>query len=472
VFISPRSCLTSAMLALCASAFGSGAMGKEPPVKVMGISPAAEAVPALGNRLLPLESELTPGDAAPVYLRLASTLADDAQSGLVAKAKTWLDLPLEQFPVKEARTFLVGWRRELAQLEYGARRETCTWNYTLFEEREHITEVVLADAKSMLMWARLLALEARVEIFGRHFGTAARAIETGLSVGRHVGDGPFFINAVIGNASARLMLDQVEDLISQPGAPSLYWSLTALPRPLIGIRKSVAHEYKMFEWLLPEMTDLEAGRSAAEWASRLARFHGRLLKLKATYEPRDKGESSPYNWAGLSDNLPDFKQWVLPHAKEYFEARKGKSDDEMILRFFGGRYHELYDDMYKAGYLPFSEAEPVYARGWKQLEAVNKGPLFIFASLIASVQAAHRAEATLDRKVAMLRVAEALRLHAGVTGRLPDSLDQVKVVPIPIDPYSGRAFGYELKGGTAELIGRMPEGREGMGLTYRITLRN
>ena len=80
----------------------------------MVIGPAAEAVPALRNRLLPLESELTPGDAAPIYLRLASGLASDAQSSLVAKAKTWLDLPLEQFPAKEVRTFLAGWRRELA----------------------------------------------------------------------------------------------------------------------------------------------------------------------------------------------------------------------------------------------------------------------------------------------------------------------------------------------------------------------
>ena len=47
---------------------------------------------------------------------------------------------------------------------------------------------------------------------------------------------------------------------------------------------------------------------------------------------------------------------------------------EMILRFFGGRYHELYDDMYKAGYLTISEAEPFYARGLKQLESVKKGP--------------------------------------------------------------------------------------------------
>ena len=165
---------------------------------------------------------------------------------------------------------------------------------------------------------------ARVEIFEHHFGTAARVIETGLSLSRHVGDGPFFINVVIGVASARIMLDQVEDLISQPGAPSLYWSLTALPRPFIGIRKSIANEYKMFEWLLPEMTDLESARSPAEWAARVARFHGRLLKMRASYQPLAKVEPNSNKWAELSDNLADFKKWVLPHAKEYLEARQGQ----------------------------------------------------------------------------------------------------------------------------------------------------
>ena len=37
---------------------------------------------------------------------------------------------------------------------------------------------------------------------------------------------------------------------------------------------------------------------------------------------------------------------------------KAGNDDEMILKFFGGSYRDLYDDVYKAGYLPFFEAEP------------------------------------------------------------------------------------------------------------------
>ena len=460
--------------ALSATLLAFDATGAEPKIKIMSISKAPEPVPALGNRLLPLESELTPGDAAPIYLRLAAGVTTDAWSKLESNSKAWLELPFDQFPAKEARTFLDGWRGKLAQLEFGAHRETCSWNYSLLEEREHIVDLELADAQSMRTWSKLLALQARAEISERHFARAARAIQTGMSFSRHVGDGPFFINALIGTASARFMLDQVDDLISQPGAPSLYWSLTALPRPLIGIRKSMAQEYKICERLLPEMTDLEQPRSDAEWAARLARFHARIIKIRAGYTVRDKSRHDAGGEGEFRENLAEFKVWALPKAKAYLEARQDKvvarNDDEMILKYFGGSYRDLYDDIHKAGYLAFFEAEPVYRRGEQQLISAKNGPLRFFAEMISNVRGVHRADAMLDRKVAMLRVVEALRLHAGVAGRLPDSLDQVKVVPIPIDPFTGKPFHYEATGESAELVSEIP-GSPVFGFTYRFTLR-
>ena len=281
-----------------------------------------------------------------------------------------------------------------------------------------------------------------------------------MAFSRHVADGPFFINFLIGCASAHFMLDQVDDLISQPGAPSLYWSLTALPRPLLSLRKSMDQEYKLCERLLPEMTDLEPARSDAEWASRLASFHDRIKRIRASYGMRE-------NAGRFNDKIADFREWVLPQAKAYFQARPGKvavrNDDEMILKFYGGRYRELYDDIYTAGYLPYFEAVPFYERGKRQLFAVKNGPLSLFAELIASIESVHSHVARHDRKVAMLRVVEALRLHAGATGRLPASLAEVKVVPIPTDPLFGKAFEYVQSGETAELSSAGQKTRIGSG---------
>jgi len=379
----------------------------------------------------------------------------------------WLDLPLDQFPAAEADELLDSWRQRLLQIEYGAHRQSCEWNYTLFEQSDHVIDVLLPDAQMMRYLTRILGVKARLEITKKHHGEAARTIETGLAFSQHVANGPFLINALIGVASAQVMLARVEELVSLPDAPNLYWSLTALPRPLISMRKAITNEYKMCEWMLPEMTDLGRDRTSGEWAALVARLHGRMVKLMANYRI---GEIDP-----KGRELPGFREWVLPEAREYAKSRMGKieglNDDQMILMYFGGKYRDLYDDVYKACYLPFPEAKRFYAQGQQQLLGVKQGPLRLFDALIANVDAGHRAEAILDRKVAALRVVEGLRLHAAIAGRLPQSLDEVKVVPIPNDPVSGQPFEYRFADGTATLVSRMPDGQESLGLTYRITLR-
>lgn len=52
----------------------------------------------------------------------------------------------------------------------------------------------------------------------------------------------------------------------------------------------------------------------------------------------------------------------------------------------------------------------------------------------------------------MLRLLEALRLYAAQhDARLPDRLDDVTEVPIPIDPVTGRPFEYRRDGAKARL---------------------
>src|SRR5262249_39732873 len=148
----------------------------------------------------------------------------------------------------EARKFLEPWGWRIAQLGYAARRRTCDWNYTLPEEKERAIEILLPDAQEMRQWSRLLALKARVEIAERDFAAAARTIETGLAFSRHLAEGPFLINALIGIASAQTFLDRLDEFVAQPGAPNLYWSLAALPGPLVGIRKAIESEQRLVEY--------------------------------------------------------------------------------------------------------------------------------------------------------------------------------------------------------------------------------
>ena len=72
----------------------------------------------------------------------------------------------------------------------------------------------------------------------------------------------------------------------------------------------------------------------------------------------------------------------------------------------------------------------------------------------------------------MLRAIEALRMHAAAHGgQLPDSLDQVTVVPVPLDPGTGKPFEYHRDGATATLVSRLPGEPRTPGLRYRVTVR-
>jgi hypothetical protein len=66
-------------------------------------------------------------------------------------------------------------------------------------------------------------------------------------------------------------------------------------------------------------------------------------------------------------------------------------------------------------------------------------------------------QAALDRRLACLRVIEAIRLHAAANGgKLPARLDEITEVPLPVDPMTGRSFDYEAHEDQAVLSGRPP----------------
>ena len=59
----------------------------------------------------------------------------------------------------------------------------------------------------------------------------------------------------------------------------------------------------------------------------------------------------------------------------------------------------------------------------------------------------------MERDFTSLRIIEALRLYAyNHEGKLPESLDDIKEVPIPqSNPLTGKPFSYRLEGDTAVL---------------------
>ena len=468
-----RLTLAAFAVALAASPARSADPADEPKVTILSVSPKAANPEPLHPRLLPLESERTPGDAVPIYLRLGAEQQDAALKAINDKSTAFLDGPFADFPVAEARGFVDQWAGKLKQIEFAARRKTAEWNYTLDEQREDAIEILLPDVQEMRTWGWLLAIKARVEIAEKKLDEAARTIETGLSMSRQIAEGPFLINALVGTAMAANFLNRVEEFIAQPGAPNLYWPLTALPRPLVSCRKGMDTEHVMGVFLVPEIADPTAKRTEAEWSSLVMRLHGRWNRLAVMVTQGTEGPkpASP----AVDVDFAKFRATALVEAKAVLKDRgittETMTDDQAIIVAIAAEYRESNDMVFRAYYLPYPEAIPFHAAAAARNKAAKGQVAKLFALIAPAIGHAHLAEARLDRRVAGLRAVEALRMQAAKDGgKLPETLAKVTIVPVPNDPVTGKPFESRRDGDAVTITS--PSGPRDPGLFYRVILRD
>ncbi len=445
--------------------------------KELSLSAAAEPVPALTYRLIPAAFELNPGDAAPIYLRIRHELRDESFNEISSRETEWMSLPLRNFPTAEARKFVDSWLGRLKQIEFGTRRQYCDWSYTFPEQSSQPLTILLPDAQSMRQWARLIAIKARLETAERQYDEAVQTLKMGLAFGRHVGEGPFLISALVGIAIEGLMLDRVEELIAQPGAPNLYWALTALPNPLMPTKRALELEQAIGENAIPELRQALDAHSKAEWSAVLSRLYPHMRAVLAQLVEYE--ESTESQKARTKLELDAFRNEVIPLARPWLVGRgydkraaEAMSDDEVVVRYVVENFHILRDQIFKASYLPFASSRSFAERTAADVKAAREGPLSVFATLFPMVRTVARSEVRLQRRVALLRTIEAIRLYAASHGgKLPESLEQVKEVPVPNDPVTDQSFGYELKGNTAVITSPAIDGQAETALDYRLTIR-
>jgi hypothetical protein len=444
------------------------------------LSPSAEPVPALSYRLLPTESDLKDGDAVPIYLRLVHEQNDETRREW-REASDWAFLPQDQLPRAKAHQLFKKYAYMMKQLDLGARRKTAEWNYTL--DAGNPIEILLPDAQMMRYYGGLLALKARVEIAEGNYAAAAHTLETGFAFSRHVANGPFLISSLVGTSIAARMADALCDWVGKPDAPNLYWSLTALPRPLIDLRKQFDFERRMAEMQFPDLGDLRRERSATDWDAALKRIRLEFERIWAAEEARsEKHGRKKTPLPGRPATEPAADSPELPAAKRYVVERlhlpaakvSGMPPAEVLLLYIAGTNDEIQDDVYKGVHLPAAQAIPVTEAALARMKTLpyteaNRIPHFFTAAVSKVILAENR----LERKIAALRVIEAIRLHAVThAGRLPDTLAAVTEVPLPDDPATGQPFVYRRDGDTATLTSRVPDHPpQAEGLRYRLTMR-
>jgi hypothetical protein len=96
----------------------------------------------------------------------------------------------------------------------------------------------------------------------------------------------------------------------------------------------------------------------------------------------------------------------------------------------------------------------------------------IFESQVPWIEQARAASVRLDCLLVRLQTIEALRMHAAANaGKLPGSMSEITLVPIPINPITGQTIIYYVEDETAVLEFPSPNSIVTYGEIIRLTLR-
>ena len=129
--------------------------------------------------------------------------------------------------------------------------------------------------------------------------------------------------------------------------------------------------------------------------------------------------------------------------------------DQVIVMDEKRELEDRFDDAVKTILLPYWQVEALAPK-----VKVTKPPAIFAGALLPFLSSVRNAQGRLDQRFALLRHIEALRLHAALhNNMLPAKLADV-TVPLPVDPFTGKPFRYEVVGNTAHLRGTPPSGME------------
>jgi hypothetical protein len=313
--------------------------------------------------------------------------------------------------------------------------------------RKHGAFTLLPEIQKLRELAAALKVRLRGEIAEKKFDEAVGTVKTLFKLGHQLGEHPTLIGNLVGLAIVSLTTSCLEEMI-QEGGPNLYWALVNLPEPLVSLRTGAQAERMIFLSDLRQLErDTPASLQAVEKA--LAAFE-RLLKVQAEvkFDLRE--------YVKERARKPDLVTAARSRLVEYglkADVVQRMPAEQVVLLDEQRVYEERLDGVTKWLGLPYWKAAG-------RLTAAQKGEEGALTRLLPQGHKVMRAQARVEQRLKMLQVLEALRLHAAANkGALPKTLDEVDL-PLPVDPYTGKPFGYAVEGGKAVIRGTPPKGEE------------
>lgn len=414
-------------------------------------SPRSVEQPLMKYRLLPAEYEKKEGNAATIILRLPWE-QHNYITNVLPTIDEYLELPLDDPNLLNAKDiFNPIWYEELKRAAF---RSEADWEYPIGEESYyHIRLPDVQFSRSIL--GRGLSVWIRHQLAHGKIDKAMEGIKVGLANTQHLGRSPFIITQLVCVGLNGMMFDRIEELLAQPECPNLYWALTALPQPFQNSQPSYDMEQHSLFMDFPELQNPENIHSDKEWKSLAHRVYHIMIEAnqRRSLDLADSKEQAEV----ISSKIAKVARNKLSEISNLTQPQiKSMSDAEAGLRYFVLVQKDLFHQQKAYSLLKASEAIPrlvdlkkQYLEFRKELDLENYDLLF--------AESAHRGYFALhkiDRRIAALRVIEALRHYAATHGgKFPSALAEIDDLPIPLDPFTEKPFQYQLKDGVASLSG-------------------
>lgn len=418
----------------------------------LSISGQSPQSPILKHRLLPQASDQIPGNAALLYYRAAfmsqqvRTKLDDGGATL-AKIKTWRDLPPEELPLDKVQEKIAPFENALAELTMAARRDSCDWGLPLQESGDGVIDLTFMDLPEFRDLTSVLALRIRQKIAQNDFDGALADIQAGYTLAANLGEGETtLIHALVGYAITGIIDEQVMALLAMPDCPNLYWAFTNLPKRRVPLEGALKFERGMVYALFPEV--LEARRTehniAEYWQQRLQAV---IDRQQAAYAADNGGEKLPFYETLVASQAPRIK---IELAEKYGYdplALSKMTWNKAVLLYSGLEYERIWDHSSAPLGLSYHEAKPFYQQNpLEDRDGMLQGDPFLIAELyMPSFQQLHKAVATAQLRVELMRTVEAIRDYIAREEKLPDALSQISILPLPVNPLNGEPLFYELQ---------------------------
>ncbi len=467
--------LAGGFVRLIAIAIGLGALGSrtaltdepesaKPASFELTVSPAAEPVPALKYHLLPPHEEIVPGNAAPIYLRVIWQQKPEWHQFLQTEPRRLTEFSLADMPLDEAKKVVSRFEDAMVEFAAAARRSDCDWQHVFTEDP---LKTLLPDAQAMRNFAYAIVIAARVQLREGDPRAATASLGTGMALAQNVAKAPFLVSELVGLAISQTMLAELDQVVSAENAPNLYWALVELPHPLISFDRGLATDRNM---LLERFPELKVPHASIDWEGLAGRMREWAREVLRQEQPASTIEES------ISKEELAMARADLPQISDFSaDAVAAMSDAEVEVRYVLALFRATYDQWRKWYYLPLPQVlESIAAHSEALQAATERREIYPLPSVLVPLKAdLLMAQIRASRNVARQQVIEVLRMHAAAEGRFPESLEEVKVVPLPVDPATGKPFAYKLEGDVAVLDVEELRGmtRESLRLPVRIKLR-